>query len=70
MYIPCSSESDSSAESERENGEPVSSTIVDPGVEIPPEIDSSTASRSWLYRRSQTPSPKDSDKPKKQQKRR
>ena len=54
-----SEESDSSTESEEENAEPVSSTYVDPGVEVPPEIDSS--SRSWLYRRSRTPSPKEED---------
>ena len=55
------SESDSSAESEQENGEPVSSTFVDPGVEVPPEIDSSSAPKSWLFRRSRTPSPKKED---------
>ena len=63
------SESDSSAESEQENGEPVSSTFMDPGVEIPPEIDSSSAPKSWLFRRSRTPSPKvDNDKEKKKRK--
>ena len=57
-----SEESDSSSESEQENEERVSSTYVDPGVKVPAEIDSS--SRSWLYRRSRTPSPKEGDESK------
>lgn len=57
-----SEESDSTSESELENEERVSSTYIDPGVEVPAEIDSS--SRSWLYRRSRTPSPKEEDKSK------
>ena len=65
-----SEESDSSTESEQENEEPVSST-VDPGVEVPSEID--TTSKSWLYRRSRTPSPKkeeqEEEKKKKKRKR-
>ena len=62
-----SEESDSNAESEQENEEPVSST-VDPGVELPSEID--TTSKSWLYRRSRTPSPKKEDEEKKKESKR
>lgn len=68
-FSPESEESDSSVESEQENEEPVSSTIVDPGIELPPEIDTSSTTKSWLYRRSRTPSPKEGDDKTKKQKR-
>ena len=63
LFMPLfSSDSGSESNSDGTEDDHVTSTVADEGVPVPPEIETTAeTSKSWLYRKSRTPSPSEED---------